>query len=48
MIITKRAPLPGWVQVLVPVGAILVTLLLSAVPILFAGGDLWLSYTSLF
>ena len=46
--LVKRHPLPRWVQMLVPVGAILITLLLSAIPILIAGGDLWLSYTSLF
>jgi len=33
---------------LVPIGAILLTLLLSAIPIKIAGGELWLSYTSLF
>ncbi len=48
MIVSKRAPLPGWIQLLVPVGAVLATLLLSAIPILIAGGDLWLSYASLF
>ena len=48
IVISKRAPLPGWIQLLVPVGAILVTLALSAIPILVAGGDLLLSYTSLF
>lgn len=48
IMLVKRHPLPHRLQMLVPVGAILVTLLLSAVPILIAGGDLWLSYTSLF
>lgn len=46
--LVKRHPLPRWVQMLVPVGAILFTLLLSAIPIMIAGGDLLLSYTSLF
>lgn len=46
--LAKRSPLPGWIQVLVPVGAILVTLALSAIPILAAGGDIRLSYASLF
>ena len=41
--LAKRSPLPGWIQVLVPVGAILVTLALSAIPILAAGGDIRLS-----
>ncbi|KUK59266.1 MAG: Inner-membrane translocator [Synergistales bacterium 53_16] len=48
LIMQKRSPLAGWIQVLLPLGAILLTLALSAVPILFAGGDLWLSYYSLF
>jgi len=48
LIMQKRPPLAGWIQVLLPVGAILLTLALSAIPILFAGGNLWLSYYSLF
>jgi ABC-type uncharacterized transport system permease subunit len=44
----KRPPLPGWARLLIPVGAILFTLLLSAIPILLAGGNLWRSYYSLF
>jgi ABC-type uncharacterized transport system permease subunit len=46
--IVKREPLPGWARIVIPVGAIIVTLILSAVPILFAGGELWKSYYSLF
>jgi ABC-type uncharacterized transport system permease subunit len=46
--IVKREPLTGWAKVAIPIGAIMVTLLLSAVPILFAGGDLWKSYFYLF
>lgn len=48
LMLVKRHPLPGWAQMLVPVGAILVTLLLSAIPIKIAGGELWPSYVSLF
>lgn len=44
----KRAPLPGWARILIPVLAIFVTLLLSAIPILVAGGELWKSYYHLF
>jgi ABC-type uncharacterized transport system permease subunit len=46
--IVKREPLPGWARVAIPIGAIVVTLMLSAVPILFAGGHLWKSYFYLF
>ncbi len=46
--IVKRKPLPGWARVLIPIIAIVVTLLLSAVPILIAHGNLWKSYYSLF
>ncbi|HUV07819.1 MAG TPA: ABC transporter permease, partial [Spirochaetia bacterium] len=38
----------GWARVVIPIVAIVVTLILSAVPILFAGGDLWKSYYFLF
>ena len=44
----KRKPLPGWAKVAIPIAAILVTLILSAIPILIAGGDLWKSYFYLF
>jgi ABC-type uncharacterized transport system permease subunit len=46
--IVKREPLPGWAKVAIPIGAIVVTLMLSAVPILLAGGQLWKSYFYLF
>lgn len=46
--IVKREPLPGWARVAIPIGAIVVTLMLSAVPILLAGGNLWKSYFYLF
>lgn len=48
LMLVKRHPLPGWAQLLVPAGAILVTLLLSAIPIKMAGGELLASYASLF
>lgn len=46
--IVKRKPLPGWAKVVIPIAAILVTLILSAIPILIAGGNLWKSYYYLF
>jgi ABC-type uncharacterized transport system permease subunit len=46
--IVKREPLPRWAKVAIPIGAIVVTLMLSAVPILFAGGHLWKSYFYMF
>ena len=33
---------------MIPIAAIIVTLILSAIPILIAGGDLWKSYFYLF
>lgn len=48
IVLAKRCPLPHWLQLLVPVAAIVVTLILAAIPILFAGGDLKLSYITLF
>ena len=46
--IVKRKPLPGWARILIPIAAIVVTLILSAIPILIAGGNLWKSYFYLF
>lgn len=46
--IVKREPLPGWARIVIPIAAIVVTLILSAIPILIAGGDLWKSYFYLF
>ena len=48
LILTKRHPLQRWLQLMVPVAAIIVTLILAAIPILVAGGDLKLSYITLF
>ena len=46
--IIKRKHLPGWAKILIPLAAILATLILSAIPILVAGGHLWKSYYYLF
>lgn len=46
--LVKRKPLPGWAIILIPIAAIIVTLILSAIPILMAGGHLWKSYYYLF
>ncbi len=46
--LVKRKPLPGWAKIVIPIAAIIVTLILSAIPILIAGGDLWKSYYYLF
>jgi ABC-type uncharacterized transport system permease subunit len=40
--IVKRQPLPGWIKMLIPIAAILATL------ILIAGGDFLESYYALF
>ena len=48
LMIVKREPLRGWARLAIPVAAIIVTLILSAVPILVAGGNLWKSYYYLF
>ena len=46
--IVKREPLPGWARIVIPVAAVVATLILSAIPILMAGGELWKSYFYLF
>ncbi|MBA7572194.1 hypothetical protein ES708_13970 [subsurface metagenome] len=46
--IIKRKPLPGWVKIFIPLAAVIITLILSAIPILIAGGNLWKSYYYLF
>jgi len=46
--LVKRQPLPGWAKILIPFAAIMVTLILSAIPILIAKGHLWKSYYYLF
>jgi len=48
MSIVKREPLPAWRKMLVPLAAVLTTLLISVIPILIAGGDLWKSFYYLF
>jgi ABC-type uncharacterized transport system permease subunit len=48
MSIVKRKPLPGWVILVIPVAAVFVTLLITAIPILFAGGNVFKAYGSLF
>ena len=46
--IVKRKPLPGWAKIVIPIAAIIVTLILAAIPILIAGGNFWKSYYYLF
>jgi len=46
--IIKRKPLPAWAKIVIPIAAIVATLILSAIPILLAGGQLWKSYFYLF
>lgn len=46
--IVKRRPLPAWARIMIPVAAVAATLVLSAIPILLAGGELWKSYFYLF
>lgn len=46
--IVKLKPLPGWAKMVIPIAAIIVTLILSAIPILIAGGNFWKSYYYLF
>lgn len=46
--IVKREPLPGWARIVIPIAAVVATLILSAIPILIAGGELWKSYFYLF
>lgn len=48
VMIVKREPLSGWARIVIPIAAIVITLILSAIPILAAGGALWKSYYSLF
>ncbi|MCK4542444.1 MAG: ABC transporter permease [Spirochaetales bacterium] len=47
MSIVKRKPLPGWVRILLPAAAVFVTLIITAIPILLAGGNLWKAYSTL-
>jgi ABC-type uncharacterized transport system permease subunit len=46
--IVKRPPLPGWARIVIPIAAVVTTLVISAVPILVAGANLWQSYYHLF
>jgi simple sugar transport system permease protein len=46
--IVKREPPPGWARIVIPIAAVVATLILSAIPILIAGGELWKSYFYLF
>jgi ABC-type uncharacterized transport system permease subunit len=46
--IVKREPLPGWARIVIPIAAVVATLILSAIPILIAGGELFKSYFYLF
>jgi ABC-type uncharacterized transport system permease subunit len=46
--IIKREPLPGWARIVIPIAAVVATLILSAIPILLAGGELFKSYFYLF
>jgi general nucleoside transport system permease protein len=46
--LVKREPLPGWARIVIPIAAVVATLILSAIPILIAGGELWKSYFYLF
>lgn len=46
--LAKRGPLPNWARVVLPFAAVVTTLILSAIPILIAGGDLLESYYALF
>lgn len=48
MSIVKRKPLPDWFKIVIPFAAVVVTLILAAVPILFAGGNLGRAYYALF
>ncbi len=48
MSIVKRKPLPGWVMLVIPVAAVFVTLLITSIPILIAGGNVFKAYGALF
>ena len=48
MSIVKRKPLPGWVRILIPFAAVVVTLLIAAIPIAIAGGNVFKAYGALF
>lgn len=46
--LVKRPPLPGWTRIAIPVASVLVTLLISAIPIMIAGANIWRAYGALF
>ncbi len=48
MSIVKRKPLPGWVLLIIPVAAVFVTLVITSIPILIAGGNVFKAYGALF
>ncbi len=48
MSIVKRKPLPAWVMLVIPVAAVFVTLLITSIPILIAGGNVFKAYGALF
>ncbi len=48
MSIVRRKPLPGWIKLIIPFAAVLVTLIITSVPILIAGGNVFTAYGSLF
>jgi general nucleoside transport system permease protein len=48
MSIVKRKPLPGWVILVIPVAAVFVTLLITSIPIIIAGGNVFKAYGALF
>ncbi|MFP4484593.1 MAG: ABC transporter permease [Spirochaetaceae bacterium] len=47
VVLMKRPPMPGWTRVAIPVAAVIVTLIITAIPILFAGANLWQAYRAL-
>ncbi len=47
-LIQKREPLPPWGRIVIPVAAIFATMVISAIPITIAGGNLTTSYFHLF
>jgi len=46
--IVKRKPLPGWTKIAIPVASVIMTLIISAIPIRLAGANLWSAYRALF
>jgi len=48
MSIVKRKPLPSWVILVIPVAAVFVTLLITSIPIIIAGGNVFKAYGALF